>query len=72
MTNAYTLKGERKMRTRKAELQKGYTLLEYCAGAAIIVTVLYTALNGLGEQLSTFLQGVGTWAVTHTPGNQAN
>ena len=60
------------MKTSKNKQEKGYTLLEYCAGAAIIVTVLYTALNGLGDQLSTFLGNIGTWAVTHSPTNQTN
>jgi Flp pilus assembly pilin Flp len=60
------------MRTSKNKGEKGYTLLEYCAGAAIIVTVLYTALNGLGDQLSSFLGNIGTWAVSHSPTNQAN
>lgn len=54
----------------KKKGEKGYTLLEYCAGAAIIVTVLYTALNGLGDQLSSFLGNIGTWAVSHSPTNQ--
>jgi hypothetical protein len=60
------------MRRSKNKAEKGYTLLEYCAGAAIIVTVLYTALNGLGDQLSSFLGNIGTWAVSHSPTNQTN
>ena len=42
--------------------QKGYTLLEYCAGAAIIGGILWTALNGLGGNLSDLLGAVGGWA----------
>lgn len=42
--------------------QKGYTLLEYCAGAAIIGGILWTALNGLGGDLSNLLGAVGGWA----------
>jgi Flp pilus assembly pilin Flp len=60
------------MRERKGNREKGYTLLEYCAGAAIIVTVLYTALNGLGDQLSSFLGSIGSWAVSHSPTNKTN
>ena len=46
--------------------EKGYTLLEYCAGAAIIAGVLWTALNSLGSNLSALLNAVGTWAQTRT------
>lgn len=42
--------------------QKGYTLLEYCAGAAIIGGILWTALNALGGDLSALLGAVGGWA----------
>lgn len=42
--------------------QRGYTLLEYCAGAAIIAGILWGALNTLGGNLNTLLEGIGTWA----------
>lgn len=48
------------MRNRKNE--KGYTLLEYCAGAAIILGVLYGALNALGTDLQNLLGSMGGWA----------
>jgi type II secretory pathway pseudopilin PulG len=48
------------MRNRKN--QKGYTLLEYCAGAAIIGGVLWTALNGLSGNIAGLLGSVGGWA----------
>jgi Flp pilus assembly pilin Flp len=60
------------MKANQRKQERGYTLLEYCAGAAIIVTVLYTALNGLGDQLSQFLGNIGTWAVSHAPENKIN
>jgi hypothetical protein len=50
------------MRTAKNKNEKGYTLLEYCAGAAIVVSVLYGALNTLGGDLKLFLGKIGTWA----------
>lgn len=52
----------------KAKNERGYTLLEYCAGAAIIAGVLWTALNSLGGDLSALLNAVGTWAQTRTQG----
>lgn len=42
--------------------QRGYTLLEYCAGAAIIAGILWTALSALGGNLSGLLNSVGAWA----------
>ena len=42
--------------------QRGYTLLEYCAGAAIISGILWTALNALGGNVSGLLNSVGAWA----------
>ena len=51
---------------RSAKRQRGYTLLEYCAGAAIIAGILWTALSVLGGNLSGLLQAVGQWAVART------
>ena len=56
------------MRTAKNKHEKGYTLLEYCAGAAIVVTTLYLALGNLGTQLSGFLGRIGGWASGITVG----
>ena len=49
---------------RGKKKDSGYTLLEYCAGAAVIIGVLYGALNTLGGNLSSFLGAIGTWATT--------
>lgn len=50
----------------KTGKQKGYTLLEYCAGAAIIAGVVWVALETLGGNLSGLLEGIGQWAVRRT------
>jgi len=42
--------------------ERGYTLLEYCAGAAIIAGILWAALGRLGGDLSDLLDEIGTWA----------
>lgn len=47
---------------RRKNRERGYTLLEYCAGAAIIASILWTALNSLGGDLSALLGSVGGWA----------
>ena len=42
--------------------EKGFTLLEYCAGAAVLLTIVWAALTALGTNMSTFLNAVGSWA----------
>jgi len=46
--------------------ERGYTLLEYVAGAAIIGGIVFTALTGFGSSMAGFLNGLGTWAQTRT------
>lgn len=54
--------------------QKGFTLLEYAAGAAVIAGVAYSALTVFGVGLTNFYTGLGNWAsnqVSNLPdGNQ--
>jgi hypothetical protein len=50
------------MRTAKNKSEKGYTLLEYCAGAVIVVTLVFSGLKSLGGDLKTFLENIGNWA----------
>jgi hypothetical protein len=54
------------MRKSASKRERGYTLLEYCAGAAIIAGILWTALNNLGTDLTELLGAVGTWADNRT------
>ena len=42
--------------------QAGYTLLEYCAGAALILVTIWGALNAMGQNISGMLASIGTWA----------
>ena len=56
------------MNRRNLRGQRGYTLLEYCAGAAIIAGILWTALNALGGNLSDLLDAVGQWAQRRSAG----
>ena len=44
--------------------ERGFTLLEYCAGAAVLLTIVWAALTALGTNMSTFLNAVGSWATT--------
>lgn len=41
--------------------QRGYTLLEYCAGAAILAVTVWGALVTLGGSMTTYLGSVGGW-----------
>ncbi|MCO6430838.1 MAG: hypothetical protein J5J00_08250 [Deltaproteobacteria bacterium] len=41
--------------------QKGYTLLEYCAGAALLLSIVWAGMNALGGSLDNYLRRVGTW-----------
>lgn len=50
----------KKQQRRKNE--RGFTLLEYVAGAAIITGIVWGSLNALGGSLSTMIGNVGTWA----------
>ena len=42
--------------------ERGYALLEYSAGAAIVATVLWLAMGNLGNGVSGMLNSIGTWA----------
>lgn len=51
----------RLMRSRK---EKGFSLLEYCAGAAVILVTIWGALTIMGGNIDTLLRSIGTWATT--------
>ena len=55
--------GRRRIQAKK---DRGYTLLEYCAGAAIITGILWGALGFLGSSLDGLLRGLGDWAQART------
>lgn len=46
----------------KKQTEKGYALLEYSAGAAIVATVLWLAMTNLGNGVGNMLNSIGTWA----------
>ena len=43
--------------------ERGYTLLEYCAGAAVLLLVVYGALDAMGQNVDSLLRTIGDWAV---------
>lgn len=46
----------------KAKRSRGYTLLEYAAGAAILAGILYAALNLMGDGMKDLAGSIGSWA----------
>ncbi len=46
----------------KARKQRGFALLEYCAGASVILVIIWVALNALGTNMSDLLSSIGGWA----------
>jgi Flp pilus assembly pilin Flp len=43
--------------------ERGYALLEYCAGAAVVAIVLWAAMQTLGASVSTLLGNISDWAL---------
>lgn len=54
------------MKNIKRKKQKGYTLLEYSAGAAILMGILYVGVNAMGSGIKDLMTGVGSWASQQT------
>jgi len=48
------------IRLRNSE--RGYALLEYCAGAAVIIAIVWVALQAMGTNMSELLTAIGEWA----------
>lgn len=46
----------------KGREERGFTLLEYCAGAAVIAGIIFAALQTMGTNLSAYLGAIGSWA----------
>lgn len=56
---------------KRIKKSRGYTLLEYSAGAAILMGILYAGLTTMGNGVKDLLNGVGVWA-TQQKGNLNN
>jgi hypothetical protein len=62
------MKGIRKLINIRRRSERGFTLLEYCAGAAVVLLVLYVALNAMGSKMGALMSSVGNWAQTRADG----
>lgn len=45
----------------KSKTQKGFTLLEYCAGAAVIIGIAFAGMTALGEGVGDYFDALETW-----------
>ena len=46
---------------QQPENERAYTLLEYCAGAAIIAGILWVALDSMGGSMQELIESLGSW-----------
>ncbi len=46
--------------------ESGFTILEYCAGAAIIIGVVWGAMSTLGTSMGNLIGAITSWANTRT------
>lgn len=50
------------IKRRSVKDERAYTLLEYCAGAAVVLTIIWGALTAMGGNLADMLDSIGSWA----------
>jgi hypothetical protein len=53
---------EKKQLIQKIKKQRGYTLLEYAAGAAVLMGLLYLGVQAMGGGIQDLLTSIGEWA----------
>ena len=46
----------------KKNLEQGFALLEYSAGAAVVATILWFGMTNMGNGVRGMLDQIGTWA----------
>lgn len=49
----------RNKKNRRSE--SGLSMLEYAAGAAVLIGIVYIAMNTFGQSLGGFIDGLSTW-----------
>ena len=54
-------------KTKTSRRERGFTLLEYCAGAAVLIAVVYVGMDAFGQSLSAYFVALGTWLTNHQP-----
>lgn len=56
------LNRKRQIRRNSRSNEQGFTLLEYVAGAAIILTLVWAGFQSMGTSLTNALGAIGNWA----------
>lgn len=56
---------KRSHRTQRGT-EEGFTLLEYCAGAAVLLTIVWLGLTTMGTGVQTLLIRIGDWATAES------
>jgi len=51
-----------KNNSKRSRREGGFSLLEYCAGAAVILVTIWGALTLMGNNIEGLLGAIGTWA----------
>jgi hypothetical protein len=51
-----------KKHIKQSRRERGFSLLEYCAGAAVILVTIWGALTVMGNNIEGLLGSIGDWA----------
>jgi len=54
--------GLRRFFSLNGKKDRGYTLLEYAVGAAVLVGIIVAGLNAMGSGVVNLFNGIGEWA----------
>jgi hypothetical protein len=57
-----TFSNNERLKIKRKRKESGYTLLEYAAGAALLMGVLYVGLRALGGSLEGLLTSISAFA----------
>ena len=51
---------------KQTRLERGLSMLEYAAAAAVLMTIIYVGLSAFGNGISNFYSNLGNWATNAT------
>ncbi len=66
------MKKQRLIGLRRKNSERGFTLLEYAAGAVVLLGGAYLAMSTFSDSLGTYFSSVSQWVTTEAdalPGN---
>ena len=53
---------QQKRRQASRRKERGFALLEYCAGATIILVVVWASVQAMGVNVGDMVSAIGEWA----------